>query len=238
MLDEIRLLKELETRARLFREDGTPVGSENVFLSIREVMDIVRRHTAEDTPLPSLDALSWHQIHEAANAGTLQSLLPSGTVLPCVLENGDNVGLIVGYKKSGQAYFVFRKAMGHLMPMNTKGCRCYEVADLAKYAELQAFSMLPWEIRSIVRTTSIGSGKMHIFCPSHNEITRECEDDWISIFESQESLQKVQAATNQPCSWWLRSNDGKGNFDCVMKNGTVSSAQYDEVHALILMFSV
>ncbi len=201
---------------------------------------------------------SWSDIKKMAMSGTLKDMLKSGDVLPLTLLNGDKVDLVVGFDKSGKAYFIFDKAMSDRHVMNKKWTNKggYAESEMARYADENVFSMLPTDIQQVIEPTKIvqiWDGECRetwhkLFCLSYTQVfgydegvaEQEPQDELIDIFKNPLAKMKRRSdgETVLCVLWWLRSVDVNNSFFYVDHYGFVNNCGAGNSLAVVLGFCI
>lgn len=240
-IDVDKLISALKKRAERYYADGEIVPLEDVFISVAEVIAMTEKHAREDEPIFQdmlRGPVSWETIRKAAENGDFKELLPSGTILPLVLINGDNVGLIVGYDSQGRAYLVFRMAMRHFMTMShdLDTSQGYAATDMAGYADKQMETMIPETIITLADEVTMHEtlpddctaiSRHKVFCLSYTQVfgrdgtPYEQDDSQIDIFRTEEGRKRYRAGINdnEATAWWLRTPATKDKFWAVGTKG-------------------
>lgn len=183
----------------------------------------VRRTTEHQT--------TWKDIKKAASNGTLDSILKSGDLLPLVLKDGSNIGLIVGRDETGKTYFVFQRALcsgAHSDDVPCEEAPVWRDSSIRNRDVEYVLNLMPKYIRDVIAPTKIVQcvhGKRIetedlLFIPSRTQIfgkiddcnsEQEPEDTQIDVFKDPRnrivtfSLQDNKYKQQEHILWWTRT---------------------------------
>ena len=264
MIDEKKLLKDLDSMYQYYDKDGCAVSADKLILRLSDVKALICKQDMIVTP-PTFPIVgqttkpivtTWEDIKRAAIAGNLKELLKSGDVLPLKLSNGDTVDLVVGYDPSGKAYFIFKNAMSdrHVMNKEWTNEGGYAGSDMARYADEEVFNMLPDYIRAIIEPTKIvqvwGGERREtehkLFCLSYTQVfgydedfeEQEPEDEQIDIFKNPLARVKMRCGASSASWWWLRSAYITNSFSSVSSDGSYYNYSAYTSGAVVLGFCI
>jgi len=261
MIDEKKLLNDLDGMYQYFDKDGERISADRMILRVSDIKALINKQNVITDPMVPMvvqtketKVTNWYDIKKMAITGTLKDFLRSGDVLPLTLTNGDEVNLVVGYDGSGRAYFIFDKAMSdrHVMNKEWTNKGGYAGSEMARYADEDVFSMLPAYLQQIIEPTKIvqvwdGESREtehKLFCLSYTQVfgydedleEQEPQDEQIDIFKNPLARVKMRCGAECASWWWLRSAYHDINFYNVNTDGSGDYAIANYSGAVVLGF--
>ena len=177
---------------------------------------------------PAIVNTTWEKLKKANH-------LPSGSIIPVELKNGDKIELDIARDEKGKVFFVFRDCYGkHRMNADWTNKGGWEESEMRKYANEEIFKLLPDELQAVIVPTKIvqlWDGKRRetedkLFCLSSTQVfgkssvysgEQEPEDSQLDIFKTERD--RVKNLDGETSCWWLRSAYSANSFSRVYSNG-------------------
>ena len=172
--------------------------------------------------IPHTMRTSWKHIRDCILSSNID-WLPSGTVIPITLKNGDKLDVQVARDKSGKVYFIFRDCWPERLCMSEEECKDgWADSDLRAYANDEdngIISLFPDDLKALICHTKIQyklNGKLitcadKLFCLSMTQVfgngswhENEPVDSQLDIFQNG-SRSRVKNLDGSAVWWWLRS---------------------------------
>ncbi len=261
MIDERKLIAELDKCLTGYDEKGNAIEKDNCFMRVKDFKAIVDRQTKNEKTEPlELEVIteerkqySWDMIRRAAEEGNLGNILLSGDRIPITLTNGEKIELEVGRDKTGRTYFIFYNALDERHCMNEEWTNKggWEASDMRRYANEEVFTLLPDEIRDSITPTRIVQvidGERHetddwLFCLSATQVFGECDDENMEPEDSQIDIyevarNRVKEWRGSASWWWLRSAYYGNNFNYVYSDGSNDSNYANSSGGVVLSFCI
>ncbi len=261
MIDEKRLVAELDKYLNGYDKEGNVIEKDNCFMRVKDFKDMVERQPkVEKTEPLELEVIteerkqySWETIRRAAEEGNLGNILLSGDRIPITLTNGEKIELEVGRDKTGRTYFIFYNALDERHCMNEEWTNKggWKASEMRKYANEEVFLLLPEEIRESIIPTHIvqviDEEKLEtddwLFCLSQTQVFGECwdenmepEDSQIDIFEI--ARNRVKEWRGEASWWWLRSACYNYSFNRVISDGSDNYNHANSSGGVVLSFCI
>ena len=181
---------------------------------------------------------AWAEIKADIQEGKAE-WLHSGDMIPVTLADGSTVVLDVARDEKGEIYFVFHDCLPVTRRMKNRTATNkggWAATELRKWANSEAFAMLPLDLQSVIAPTKIiqivdgepVECEDKLFCLSYTQVfgkgwtavsAREPEDSQLDIFKSERCRVK-ECGDNGTHWWWLRSANGSNNFRYVCSDGS------------------
>lgn len=254
MIDEKVLIKEIESKEKLYGSGNYAITVEDLKKMVRDLKEGSELNGKMRIKTSSTKERTWEEIIKAAKLGRLHEILVSGDIIPMTLSNGDEVDLVVGFDEEDKAYFIFDKMMSESHVMNTKCTNegGYAESEMAEYANNTVFRMLPGLLQENIAETKIVEcldgerieSKHKLFCLSHTQFFGEDnyfkeqkpEDTQIDIFKDPHARSKVKCGEEFASWWWLRSAHGSNGFNLVLSSGGSGYSRANTSGAVALGF--
>ncbi|MDD3337851.1 MAG: DUF6273 domain-containing protein [Lachnospiraceae bacterium] len=163
--------------------------------------------------------ITWGQIKEAAENGTVTELVKSGDQIPVTLKNGELVLFDATYDKKGKLYFVAHNCIGECMPMNSEGGNRggWKDCEMREYLHSEILPLLPDELQAVIAPTTIVQvldgervecqdklfllSETQIFGETHYaDANGEPEDTQLDIFQNERD--RVKEEDGEGTYWW------------------------------------
>ena len=179
--------------------------------------------------------------------------LPSGSIIPITLKNGDSIEVDVARDATGKTFFVFHDCYGkHRMNKERTNEGGWEESDMRRYANEEIFELFPDDLQEVIVPTKIvqiWDGRRHetedkLFCLSETQVfgtgawsnDQDPEDTQLDVFKTKRD--RVKNLDGETYPWWLRSAYNTNNFSYVNSNGNENNNNANNSNGLVLGFNI
>ena len=180
---------------------------------------------------------SWAELKAAAEAGTLDTLIQSGDLIPFNLKTGEEVAVRATRDGTGKLFFVLEDCMEdeHAMNKERTNKGGWDACGMRKYLNKTVLALLPDDLQTVIAPTTIVQivdGERvesvdKLFLLSKTQVfgkgdwsDDEPEDTQLDCFRREKDRVK-ECAENGTWCWWLRSPvaSSSSNFYNVNNSG-------------------
>ena len=169
----------------------------------------------------SIKQSSWTELKAAAEAGTLDTLIQSGDLIPFNLKTGEEVAVRATRDGTGKLFFVLEDCMEdeHAMNKDRANKGGWDACGMRKYLNKTVLALLPDDLQAVIAPTTIVQivdGERvesvdKLFLLSKTQVfgkgdwsDDEPEDTQLDCFRREKDRVK-ECAENGTWWWWLRS---------------------------------
>lgn len=164
---------------------------------------------------------SWAELKAAAEAGTLDTLIQSGDLIPFNLKTGEEVAVRATHDGNGKMFFVLEDCMEdeHAMNNGRTNKGGWNACGMRKYLNKTVFALLPDDLQAVIAPTTIvqivdgerAESVDKLFLLSKTQVfgkgdwsDNEPEDTQLDCFRREKGHVK-ECAERGTWWWWLRS---------------------------------
>ena len=187
---------------------------------------------------------SWAELNVAAEAGTLDTRIQSGDIIPFNLKTGEDVAVRAARDGNGNLFFVLEDCMEdeHVMNNERTNKGGWKACAMREYLNKTVFALLPDDLQAVIAPTTIVqivNGERvesvdKLFLLSKTQVFGkgdwsdvEPEDTQLDCFRREKDRVK-ECAVHGTWWWWLRSPvaSSSSNFYLVNYTGGSNNSNY------------